>query len=97
MLSLHKFIVYILFKLSIVQLRWIVFDWHSVATNQELVEIPAQVLVTRSCHVKPGWKALFQICEELTCLWPIHIHLAEHREGNAIPVLDKLLDVSITS
>ena len=96
-LSLHKFIVYILFELSIVQLRWIVFDWQSIATNQKLVEIPAQVLVTRSRCAKPGWKALFQKSKELTCLWPIYIHLAEHREGDAIPVLHKLLDVSIAS
>lgn len=72
-------------------------NWHSISTNQKLVEVPIQVFVSIASHIKPLWKALLQEGKQLTCLWPIYIHLAEHWERDSVLVLDKLLDVIIGS
>lgn len=36
----HQFIIYILFKLSIVQVGGVVLERHAIAPHQELIEIP---------------------------------------------------------
>ena len=72
-------------------------DWHAIAPDEELVEVPAQILVSSRSSIKPRRETLFQEAEKLTCVWPIHIHFAEQWESDAIPVSGKLLDVTVAA